>query len=88
MSRSKWKDNYIQPYLLKKKFLNSKSIHIWSRRSCIPFSYINKEVFIHNGKSFKKINVTREKVGFKFGEFAFTKTKPKAYKKKKQIKNK
>jgi len=27
---------------------------------------------VHNGKEFKNVVVTREKLGYKFGEFSFT----------------
>jgi ribosomal protein S19 len=33
---------------------------------------IGNFVLIHNGKEFKKVLVIREKVGFKFGDFSFT----------------
>jgi len=52
---------------IKKNFLK-----IWARSSMIPFCLINKTVLIHNGKDFRKLYITREKVGFKFGEFSFT----------------
>ena len=48
---------------------------------CYTFFLIDKTVFVHTGQVFKKILITREKVGFKFGEFVFTRTKPKHKKK-------
>ena len=45
---------------------------IWTRNSIIPFSCIGQNILIHNGKEFKKILITREKVGFKCGEFSLT----------------
>jgi ribosomal protein S19 len=45
---------------------------IWSRSSVIPAFLIGEVVFIHNGKEFKRIVITRDKVGYKFGEFSFT----------------
>lgn len=85
MSRSIWKSNFVKSNLLKKKNLLSTNIYVWSRASSIPFSFINKTVFVHNGKIFKKIIITREKIGYKFGEFVFTKTKNKTKKKKKKL---
>jgi len=41
---------------------------------------------VHNGKEFKNVVVTREKLGYKFGEFSFTRkynVKQKLAKKKK-----
>jgi small subunit ribosomal protein S19 len=67
MSRSIWKGFFF------KKFLLKKTPHkIWSRSCSIPFHCVGKKVLVYNGKEFKKIFVTREKVGYKFGEFAFT----------------
>ena len=33
---------------------------------------LGQNVLVHNGKEFKRILITREKLGFKYGEFAFT----------------
>jgi small subunit ribosomal protein S19 len=69
MSRTQWKGNYLDSNILKN---NKKSIKIWSRNSVIPMSLVNKAVQVYNGKEFKKVIITREKIGFKFGEFSFT----------------
>jgi small subunit ribosomal protein S19 len=69
MSRSKWKGPFIHTYLLKSR----KKLYIWSRDSVITNKFLNKNVLVHNGKEFKKIFITREKIGFKFGQFSFTK---------------
>nr|NP_038188.1 ribosomal protein S19 [Synura synuroidea]AAF36954.1 ribosomal protein S19 [Synura synuroidea] len=82
MSRSKWKGKYIPRFLLKKNFILTKKNKIWSRNSAIPFFLLNKDVFVHNGNSFKKLNISREKIGYKFGEFVFTKTTPKKFQQK------
>lgn len=71
MSRSKWKGPYLDTKLLKIK--EHKSISIWNRSSIIPYTLIGKSVLIHNGKALVKAYITREKVGFKFGELVFTK---------------
>ena len=81
MSRSKCKIVFISIKL--KKINKEKKINIWSRSSIIPELLINKNVFVYNGKIFKKILITREKVGYKFGEFVFTKIRPKTKKIKK-----
>ena len=36
----------------------------------------NEEFSIHNGKSFKKIRITKDMIGHKLGEFFFTKKRP------------
>lgn len=83
MSRSSWKGIFLQNSILEEK--NKK---IWSRSSTIPFFLINTRAHVHNGKIFKKIFITRAKVGYKFGAFSFTrqftrKIKKKLLKKKK-----
>ena len=83
MSRSKWKGNFVKKFILKDSFILKKKTKIWSRNSSIPFFLINKFVFVYNGKFFKKLYISREKIGFKFGEFVFTKKIPKVSKKKK-----
>lgn len=91
MSRVNWKLKYISETLLKKNIKRSnkdiKDIKIWERNSVIPAFLINKLVFVHNGKEFKEITITPEKIGFKFGEFALTR-KPYIYKGKKKAINK
>ena len=72
MSRSKWKGNFIDQAVLKNKENLKKQIKLWSRRSVIPAFLIGSTVLIYNGKEFKKVVITREKVGFKFGEFCTT----------------
>jgi small subunit ribosomal protein S19 len=72
MSRSKWKGNFIDQSVLKVSDNSKKQIKIWSRRSVIPSFLIGSTVLIYNGKEFKKVAITREKIGFKFGEFCTT----------------
>ena len=49
-----------------------KKIQISSRRSVIPSFLVGVNVFVHTGRDFKKVKITREKVGYKFGEFCNT----------------
>jgi small subunit ribosomal protein S19 len=72
MSRAKWKGLFIEKFLLKKKFFNRNQKKIWSRRSTIPSILIGQKVLVYNGKEFKKIFINREKIGYKFGDFSFT----------------
>ena len=65
--------------------MNKKNqIQIWSRGDKISSSFIDNNIFIHNGKEFKRLFVRREHVGFKFGEFSSTKKHTKKIKKKKK----
>jgi small subunit ribosomal protein S19 len=72
MSRSSWKGSYVHYSILKCKKIK---INIWSRSSVIPSSLINKTVLIHFGNAFRKLYVKQEHIGFKFGEFAYTRKK-------------
>lgn len=82
MKRSMWKGYYIAPSITKNIILQKKEKkEIWSRKSTIPEYFVGKYVFIHNGKKFNKIYVTRERVGYKFGEFVQTRKFTKKLKK-------
>lgn len=70
MTRSKWKSSFLNRSVLKNS--HSKKTKIWSRSSVIPSFLVGKTVDIHNGKEFKRVFISREKVGFKFGEFSLT----------------
>jgi len=82
MSRSKWKGPFLNYSLLilKRKLklkLKRRSralnlIHIWSRNSIIPQFLVGQKVAIYTGKFWRRIVITQERVGFKFGEFADT----------------
>lgn len=78
MSRSKWKPLFLKKNLIKKKET------IWYRQSVIPFFLVDSLVKIHNGKDFKQVKITKEKIGFKFGEFSQTR-KNYMYKGKKKV---
>lgn len=74
MSRSLWKGPFIHLKLLKKKVLIENTI-VWSRNSVILSNFIGYKFLIHSGNTFKKFFVTREKIGYKFGEFCTTRSK-------------
>tara|TARA_Y100001968_G_scaffold191346_1_gene175330 strand:+ start:120 stop:386 length:267 start_codon:yes stop_codon:yes gene_type:complete len=88
MGRSLWKGPFISSAILRRSRTESKNnFKIWSRNSVIPEFLLGQTVLVHNGKEFKKIVVTREKLGFKLGEFSFTRkynVKQKLVKKKKK----
>ena len=82
-------NNKIINLFLKKKIYNilkqtysKKIIKIWSRNSKITKEFLGFKCAIHNGKIFKKVLITKDMLGFKFGEFALTRI-PGTYKKKK-----
>jgi len=78
MSRAKWKGFFLQTFFLKKT--SKKKLSIWSRNSVITKKYLGKSVLIHNGQSFKRLFVNRAKIGYKFGEFIFTRKFTQKYK--------
>lgn len=85
MSRSIWKGPFSSKSLLKRGVLKKKAAKIWSRSSVIPALLINKSVLVHTGLTFKRVVITRDKVGYKFGAFATTRQH---YKNKKDKKSK
>ncbi len=72
MGRSSWKGPFISSSILRVNKTKSKNLKIWSRNSIIPEFLLGKTILVHNGKEFKNVVITREKIGFKFGEFSFT----------------
>jgi len=71
MSKSKWKQPFVHILAIKNIFLK-KTKKIFSKSSTIPSILLYKTVQVYNGKVFKSITITREKIGFKFGEFVKT----------------
>ena len=65
MSRSIWKGPYINTNIINTK-------KIYSRNSVVTSNFINKRIFIYNGKNLIPVLINREKGGFKFGELSFT----------------
>lgn len=77
MSRSSWKGYFINSGFFKQ---NPKKILIWSKDTTITGDLKGQTVFVYNGKDFKKVFITGAKVGFKFGQFIFTRTYTQKYK--------
>ena len=48
-----------------------------ARWRAIDMEHLNGTYLVHNGKEDKKVKVSSKMVGHKFGEFSFTRTKPK-----------
>lgn len=81
MSRSKWKGPYVDKNLINTKMSLEKEIKTDSRNSEIIPKFVGYTFRIHNGKSFINVQVNEEMIGYKFGEFVFTRKKF-SYKKK------
>lgn len=92
MSRSKWKGPFINKKFSENLIVliqqnNNKIITTTSRSTEIISSFIGLVFEIHTGKTFFKLEITENMVGYKLGEFAFTRTHslPKKKNKKKII---
>ena len=90
MSRSKWKGLFIEKSIiqLNKNKKKKRKLKTYSRSSCIPSFLINKFILIYDGKEFRKCYINREKIGFKFGEFSYSRKKNEVKKKFKKNKKK
>lgn len=84
MTRSKWKG----PYTITKNFENvtlKKQLNlVLSRNIEITPKLVGLTFKIHNGKEYQEIMVTEDMIGYKFGEFVFTRAKFSFKKKKKK----
>jgi len=77
MGRSIKKGVYVDESLLKKvvdaKQNNKREvIKTWSRRSTVVPEMVGMTLAVHNGKKFIPVFVTENMVGYKMGDFAFT----------------
>lgn len=77
MSRSSYKNPFLKAKLLK----NKKRIQIHNKNLIILPEYINNFIKIYNGKVFISLKITENMIGYKFGEFIYTR-KRYIYKKK------
>lgn len=86
MKRSKWKNLFVN--LLKLENSNqlkkTKVSIVAPRNSSITPNFVGLTFQVHTGKTLKKIIVTEEMVGHKFGEFAKTRSEFVFKKKKKK----
>lgn len=69
MNRSKWKGSFLSAFLIKKE---SRICRVWTRNSVIPVKLVGLHVSIYDGQVFRRVLITREKIGFKFGDFVST----------------
>ncbi len=61
--------------LYKSILQNQKNLKIQNRNMLILSEFVDKIVFIYNGKTYKKIKITSDMIGTKFGEYVFTRKK-------------
>ncbi len=79
MGRSLKKGPYVEDKLVEKlkKTIASGSkqpIKTWSRRSTVLPEFVGYTIAVHNGKTHIPVYVTENMVGYKFGDFAPTRT--------------
>ncbi len=79
MARSLKKGPFVDDHLIKKVLKakesgDKKPIKTWSRRSMVLPDMIGLTFSVHNGRNFIPVYVTENHVGYKFGEFAPTRT--------------
>ena len=61
--------------LYKSILQNQKNLKIQNRNMLILSEFVDKIVFVYNGKTYKKIKITSDMIGTKFGEYVFTRKK-------------
>lgn len=88
LARSKWKNQFFtfdvwkNIILVKQNYLKKVSKkNKFFRSSSIPNCFTSLRMNVYKGNTFKKIFVTKQLVGYKFGEFSFSR-KPFFYPKK------
>jgi len=79
MVRSGWKIPYICNSLLLKGLIYNKDqdCYVFSRNSIIPNFLVNKRIKVYTGKNFLRILIRFKMIGFRFGQFVFTKKRGK-----------
>lgn len=75
MARSSWKLPYIPLILFQKRFLSKNNINLRLRNSIIPYIFIEKKIKIniYNGIWYLSTLITNLMIGYKLGEFSYTK---------------
>lgn len=79
MPRSLKKGPYVAEHLLKKLERMQRSgqkqpIKTWSRESTVTPDFVGYTVAVHDGRKHVPVFITENMVGYKFGEFAITRT--------------
>lgn len=90
MVRSIWKGPFVEKKTLEvlNKLKKTRSIYTMDRKSNIVSSFIDRTFYIHNGHRYYRLQVNKEHLGFKLGNFSFTKKRCVYRNKKKSKKNK
>ncbi len=79
MTRSLKKGPFVAEHLLKKLERMQRSgqkqpIKTWSRQSTVTPDFVGYTVAVHDGRKHVPVFITENMVGYKFGDFALTRT--------------
>lgn len=72
MSRSTWKIPFSRIKFKKGTTIKQES---WSRAYVILPAHLGEQLYVHNGKSWIRVQITEQMIGHKCGEFASTRRK-------------
>jgi len=75
MTRSIWKVPYIYNAYRRKRIGAGKVLHVYRRGYIIHKLLINKRINIYNGKKFVGFRIIPKHVGYKLGQFVYTKAR-------------
>lgn len=83
MSRSKYKSSYyrynflaiLKKYKNKRKFKNNRETTIYDKNCKIIPKYENLFIKVYNGKDVVTLKIHKKMIGYKFGEFIYTRKK-------------
>jgi small subunit ribosomal protein S19 len=53
-----------------------KKINLFNNNKILPL-FLNKKINVYNGKNYSELVITKNMIGYKIGEFVFTKSKKK-----------
>lgn len=67
--RSCWKLPFINKKYFDKCYLKKRTFKIRYKNSIISNNFIDKKVFIYDGRHLKSLNISLNMIGFKYGEF-------------------
>lgn len=89
MVRSTWKGPYVANEVFDKiKMLRkTKPIYTKNRNSTILSSFLDRTFYIYNGKTYYRLLITKDQIGFKLGSFSHSKKRC-IYRVKKKVKKK
>jgi len=75
MSRSLWKLPYISLIFFQNRFLKRNDLNVRLRNSFVPAIFVLNKIKLHifNGIWYLSVAMSTGMLGFKFGEFSFTK---------------